>query len=167
MMFFKKSKPNENAENPNVEDKKENDSQKSHGKNNVPSAKELTGLKKTDEKTVTKVTSLKFLGELEELIHSRRKLSSDESYVARMYEKGLDKMLQKVGEEASEYIIDSKNQDRERTISEGADLLFHFILSLTAQNLSIQDITDELIQRHVHQTEQQNVQKSVRKENKK
>lgn len=131
---------------------------------------EFTGIKKTDEKTITKVKSLKFLGELEDLIHARKKLSSEESYIARMYEKGLDKMLQKVGEEATEYVIDAKNNNRERIISEGADLLFHFILSLTAQGLSLQDINDELITRHVHRvekTEKKNVGETFRKENKK
>lgn len=114
--------------------------------------------KKTNEKKAT-INSLFFIEQLEALIHERKTLSPDQSYVAKMYEKGLDKILQKVGEEATEYIIDCKNQDNERVVSEAADLLFHLILSLTAQGLSLQDVTNELIRRHTLRNE--NVSKPI------
>lgn len=110
-----------------------------------------TGEKKKNEKSA--METLLFLEQLEVLIHERKTLSPELSYVAKMYQKGFDKMLQKVGEEATEYIIDCKNQDKERVVSEAADLLFHFILSLTAQQLSLQDVVNELIQRHTIRNE--------------
>lgn len=95
---------------------------------------------------------LQFIRHLENLLRDRKSADPESSYTARLYHKGLDKILQKVGEEAVEYIIDSKNnhdtQNKERAVSEGADLLYHFIVSLSAQGLSLADVIEELQQRH-------------------
>lgn len=91
---------------------------------------------------------LSFLGRLEDILEERKDAAPESSYTARMYAKGLDKILQKVGEEAVEFIIDMKNNNRERAVEEGADLIYHFLLSLKAAGLQLSDITAELEKRH-------------------
>lgn len=91
-----------------------------------------------------------FLTELEEIIRERKenRENGKGSYTASLFESGLDKILQKVGEESVEYIIDAKNRDRARFLSEGADLLYHFMVSLAALDVSLSDVTAELKERH-------------------
>lgn len=89
-----------------------------------------------------------FLYTLEEIIQQRKTESPDTSYTAAIFQKGLDKILQKVGEEAVEYIIDAKNRDPQRAVSEAADLLYHLLVSLAANDLSIKDVEKELEKRH-------------------
>ncbi|MDH5716723.1 MAG: phosphoribosyl-ATP diphosphatase [Spirochaetia bacterium] len=93
------------------------------------------------------MASLDFIKHLENVLIERQKNPSENSYTSRLLEKGYDKVLQKVGEEAVEYILEAKNNSKEM-ITEGADLLYHFILSLTAKGLSIEDIVKELENRH-------------------
>ncbi len=95
-----------------------------------------------------KKDKLEFLLELEKIIESRKHKNSKNSYVSKILTKGMDKILQKLGEECVEYIIDTKNQKKTRAIEEGADMLFHFLISLSAQDLSILDIIQELKKRH-------------------
>ncbi len=89
-----------------------------------------------------------FLFTLEEIIQQRKNESPEKSYTAELFAKGMDKILQKVGEEAVEYIIDAKNKNRERTVSEAADLLYHLLVSLAANDLTLADIEEELTRRH-------------------
>jgi len=89
-----------------------------------------------------------FIHQLEEIINQRKNESPESSYTASLMSRGLDKILQKVGEESVEFILDAKNNNPERIISEGADLMYHFLVSLCACNLSIHDIENELRRRH-------------------
>lgn len=69
-----------------------------------------------------------FLNTLEKIIADRISNPSDNSYISNLFEKGIDKIAQKVGEEATELIIASKNENEKELIYESADLLFHFLL---------------------------------------
>lgn len=91
---------------------------------------------------------LSFLTELESILKERIENPKKGSYTNKMVKKGLDKVLQKVGEEAVEYIIDAKNRDDDRALNEAADLMYHLLLSLQMQNLSLSDVADVLRERH-------------------
>ena len=91
---------------------------------------------------------VEFLEELDKVTAERKSSNHSGSYTASLFNAGLDKILQKVGEESIEFILDSKNQNRERASEEGADLLFHFMVALQAQDLSISDIVSVLADRH-------------------
>lgn len=87
------------------------------------------------------------LKELTEILEARKSDSADTSYVASLYAKGLDKILEKVGEEATETIIAAKNGNREQIIYETADLWFHSMVMLAAKGLSSDDVLKELARR--------------------
>ncbi len=89
-----------------------------------------------------------FLEYLEEIINLRRKASPDESYVARLFAKGINKVAQKVGEEAVEMVIEAKDNNAELFLNEGADLLFHYLLLLNAKGYKLQDVVQILQKRH-------------------
>ena len=89
-----------------------------------------------------------FLSYLEEIIDLRRKSSDEKSYVKQLFEKGINKIAQKVGEEATEVIIEAKDNNEELFVGEAADLLFHFMVLLRAKNVSLQDVVYVLKQRH-------------------
>ncbi|RXE55156.1 phosphoribosyl-ATP pyrophosphatase [Methanoculleus taiwanensis] len=86
------------------------------------------------------------LDELWAVICERAENPSENSYVSSIltHRKGVDKALEKVGEEAVEFILAAKNQVRERTVSEGADLLFHFLVALRASDIDIDEVLSEL-----------------------
>ncbi|HWK06641.1 MAG TPA: bifunctional phosphoribosyl-AMP cyclohydrolase/phosphoribosyl-ATP diphosphatase HisIE [Puia sp.] len=90
-----------------------------------------------------------FLACLEEIIQER-KLQADpkDSYVASLFQKGINKIAQKVGEEAVELVIEAKDHDEKLFLNEAADLLFHYLILLCAKGYSLQDVTDVLKQRH-------------------
>lgn len=89
-----------------------------------------------------------FLAELEQIIESRKTASPESSYVAKMYAKGLNKIAQKVGEEAVELVIESKDDNQELFLNEAADLLFHYLLLLNAKGVNLQNVTEILQKRH-------------------
>lgn len=89
-----------------------------------------------------------FLFYLEEIIALRRKASPDESYVAKLFSKGINKIAQKVGEEAVELVIESKDNNEELFLNEAADLLFHYMVLLQAKGYSLQDVLYILQERH-------------------
>jgi len=89
-----------------------------------------------------------FISTLENIISERKNSPDSKSYTATLFANGLDKILQKVGEESVEYIIAAKNDNDSLAISEAADLLYHFIVSLHARNLTLDMINEELIRRH-------------------
>ncbi|MES0491930.1 MAG: phosphoribosyl-ATP diphosphatase [Leptospirales bacterium] len=89
-----------------------------------------------------------FILKLQAIIQNRKDESPEGSYTASLFQKGIDRILQKVGEESVEYILASKNSDKERIVSEGADLVYHLLVSLSANNLSIEDLSQELQRRH-------------------
>ena len=89
-----------------------------------------------------------FLDILEKIIADRITNLCDNSYVSNLFEKGIDKIAQKLGEEATEVIIASKNENKKELIYESADLLFHFLILLQKKNLRFKDIVNELEQRN-------------------
>lgn len=89
-----------------------------------------------------------FLLYLQDIIDLRRKSTDGKSYVRSLFEKGLNKIAQKVGEEATEVIIEAKDDNKDLFLNEAADLLFHFIVLLRAKNVTLQDVTQLLQQRH-------------------
>jgi phosphoribosyl-AMP cyclohydrolase / phosphoribosyl-ATP pyrophosphohydrolase len=89
-----------------------------------------------------------FLQYLEDIIELRRKSSDEKSYVRQLFDKGINKIAQKVGEEATEVIIEAKDNNEELFLGEAADLLFHFMVLLRAKDVSLQDVIYVLKQRH-------------------
>ncbi|HEY6901191.1 MAG TPA: bifunctional phosphoribosyl-AMP cyclohydrolase/phosphoribosyl-ATP diphosphatase HisIE [Puia sp.] len=90
-----------------------------------------------------------FLAHLEETIAERRvKGDAENSYVARLFNKGINKIAQKVGEEAVELVIEAKDHDDKLFLSEAADLLFHYLILLNAKGYNLQDVTSVLRERH-------------------
>ena len=89
------------------------------------------------------------LNEVWQVIQDRAEHPSAGSYVSSIltHRKGVDKSLEKVGEEAVEFILAAKNQVPERTVSEAADLLFHYLLALQASGTDVADVLDELARR--------------------
>jgi phosphoribosyl-ATP pyrophosphohydrolase/phosphoribosyl-AMP cyclohydrolase len=75
-------------------------------------------------------------------------VAADESYVASLFSKGLNKIAQKVGEEAVELVIEAKDNNEELFLNEAADLLFHYLLLLNAKGYKLQNVTKILQQRH-------------------
>ena len=89
-----------------------------------------------------------FISALEALIADRKKNPSEKSYVTRLFAKGINKIAQKVGEEAVETVIEAKDDNDDLFLSEGADLLFHWLILLQAKGYSLQDVVEILEQRH-------------------
>jgi len=91
-----------------------------------------------------------FLVCLEEIIEQRRLHGSPEtSHVARLFSKGINKIAQKVGEEAVELVIEAKDHDDGLFLNEAADLLFHYLILLNAKGFTLQDVTNVLKERHL------------------
>ncbi len=89
-----------------------------------------------------------FLFELESIIAKREKERPEGSYSTYLFTEGVDKILKKVGEEASEVIIAAKNRDKEELKWESADLLYHLLVLLKEQDLPLETVLDALAQRH-------------------
>ncbi len=90
-----------------------------------------------------------FLTELEKVIANRKENQNDsKSYVASLFRSGINKVAQKVGEEAVEVVIEAKDNDDELFLNESADLLFHYLILLQAKGFKLNDIVKVLEQRH-------------------
>jgi len=87
------------------------------------------------------------LTQLAEVLEQRKQESADSSYVASLYAKGLDTILKKIGEEATETVIAAKGGDKEQIIYEMADLWFHSMVLLADQGLHPDDVLQELQRR--------------------
>ncbi len=87
------------------------------------------------------------LNKLAEVLEARKGAAADSSYVASLYHKGLDAILKKVGEEATETVMAAKDGDAEKIIYEVADLWFHTLVLLKQQGLEPQQVLDELERR--------------------
>ena len=87
------------------------------------------------------------LQKLAEILEQRKNAKADESYVASLYESGLEKILDKIYEEAGETIEAARESDAEHLIHEVADLWFHCMVLLAQQNLSHENVLEELNQR--------------------
>ena len=89
-----------------------------------------------------------FLKELQDFIRKRHEEMPEKSYTTSLFQSGVNKMAQKVGEEAVETVIEACNGTDERLIYEGADLLYHLIVLLTSKGYRIEDLARELKERH-------------------
>ncbi|MEO1803649.1 MAG: bifunctional phosphoribosyl-AMP cyclohydrolase/phosphoribosyl-ATP diphosphatase HisIE [Bacteroidota bacterium] len=91
---------------------------------------------------------ISFLKQLSEVIHARKEASPDSSYTAQLFHRGINKIAQKVGEEAVEVIIEAKDEDEDKFLNECADLMFHFLVLLEAKNTSLSAVAQVLAERH-------------------
>ncbi len=89
-----------------------------------------------------------FLEKLQQIIKDRKNNPSEKSYTASLFKEGINKIAQKVGEEATEVIIEAKDNSPEKFKNESADLLFHFLVLLEAKNISLGDVIEVLEKRH-------------------
>ncbi|MBD1381464.1 bifunctional phosphoribosyl-AMP cyclohydrolase/phosphoribosyl-ATP diphosphatase HisIE [Metabacillus arenae] len=99
-------------------------------------------------KTAIKQDRFEMIPKLEAIIAEREAERPEGSYVTYLFEKGVDKILKKVGEEASEVIIAAKNRDPEELKWEAADLLFHLLVLLREQRLPLDEVISVLEERH-------------------
>ncbi len=95
-----------------------------------------------------KPNPLLFLSELNDFIEKRHEEMPEGSYTTSLFKDGLNRMAQKVGEEALELVIEATNGTNDRLIYEGSDMLYHLIVLLTSKGLRIEDMAKELIERH-------------------
>lgn len=91
---------------------------------------------------------LKFLTELQDFIDKRHDEMPEGSYTTKLFKDGINKIAQKVGEEALETVIEATNGNADHLVYEASDLLYHLIVLLTSKQLRIEDIADELHKRH-------------------
>lgn len=89
-----------------------------------------------------------FLAQLEEVIQSRKNATPESSYTASLFQKGINKVAQKVGEEAVELVIEAKDDNKELFIGEAADLMYHYLVLLAAKEYTLEEVIDELKRRH-------------------
>ena len=89
-----------------------------------------------------------FLRTLEKIISGRKKYPVSGSYTSTLFKKGINAIAQKVGEEAIELVIESKDDNRKLFINEAADLLFHYLVLLQAKKVALDDVVDLLKERH-------------------
>lgn len=94
--------------------------------------------------TMQTMTTQTVLSELAVVLNERKQAAPDSSYVAKLYSKGLDAILKKIGEEATETVMAAKDGQAEKIIYEVADLWFHTLVLLAQQNLHPDDVLSEL-----------------------
>lgn len=90
-----------------------------------------------------------FLHELQGVIQSRKDNPSEKSYTAELFQKGTKKIAQKVGEEATEVILEAMDGKKDLLIEESSDLLYHFLVLLSDQGLKLEDVEAKLMERHL------------------
>jgi len=89
-----------------------------------------------------------FLHHLERVIQDRKNNPSEKSYTASLFQKGINKVAQKVGEEAVELVIEAKDDNEELFLGEAADLMYHYLVLLTAKDYTLKDVIGVLKKRH-------------------
>lgn len=92
--------------------------------------------------------NVSFLGVLQDLIHQRKINLPEDSYTTKLFKSGINKIAQKVGEEAVELIIEAKDENDELLLNEAADLIYHLLVLLSARNKDIRDVVAVLEERH-------------------
>jgi len=90
-----------------------------------------------------------FLHELQAVINERKNNPSDSSYTTELLQKGTKKIAQKVGEEATEVILEAMDNQKDLLIEESSDLLYHLLVLLTDQGLKLEDVERKLLERHL------------------
>jgi phosphoribosyl-ATP pyrophosphohydrolase/phosphoribosyl-AMP cyclohydrolase len=98
--------------------------------------------------TENKASNTTFLAILEAVIAQRKTAAADTSYVASLFAKGINKIAQKVGEEAIEVVIEAKDNNEKLFLDESADLLFHYLILLQAKGYTLSDVVKVLADRH-------------------
>jgi phosphoribosyl-AMP cyclohydrolase / phosphoribosyl-ATP pyrophosphohydrolase len=93
-------------------------------------------------------TEARFLDGLEKIIRDRKNHPEDNSYISGLFKKGINKIAQKMGEEAIELVIEAKDQNEPLFLNEAADLLFHYLILLEARGHNLQEVTNVLESRH-------------------
>ena len=96
----------------------------------------------------TNSNDIQFLAYLQDFIDKRKKEMPEGSYTTSLFNKGINRMAQKVGEEAVETVIEATNGTDDRLIYEGSDLIYHLIVLLTSKGYRIEDLARELKERH-------------------
>lgn len=96
----------------------------------------------------TNRSDLNWIAELESVIAERKEKPVEESYVASLFDNGLNKIIQKVGEEAVEVVIEAKDADSDLFLNESADLIFHFLILLNAKGHKFEEVVEILRARH-------------------
>ena len=91
---------------------------------------------------------LLFLSELQDFIEERHRQMPEGSYTTSLFRDGLNRMAQKVGEEALELVIEAVNGSNERMVYEGSDMLYHLIVLMTSKGMRIEQLAEELMLRH-------------------
>ena len=91
-----------------------------------------------------------FLHELQGVIHARKNQPDEKSYTTSLFKKGTKKIAQKVGEEATEVILEAMDGQKELLIEESSDLLYHFLVLLADQGLKLEDVEAKLMERHLN-----------------
>ncbi|RPD40915.1 bifunctional phosphoribosyl-AMP cyclohydrolase/phosphoribosyl-ATP diphosphatase HisIE [Chitinophaga barathri] len=89
-----------------------------------------------------------FLTGLEQVIRDRKENPTEKSYTASLFAKGINKVAQKVGEEAVELVIEAKDDNKDLFLGEAADLLFHYLILLQAKGFTLEDVITILKERH-------------------
>ena len=107
-----------------------------------------TCFNETNTHTNPVARELSFLSELEDIITNRKNNPTEKSYTASLFAKGINKIAQKVGEEAVEIVIEAKDNNDDLFLGEAADLMFHYLILLQAKGFTLKDVTEVLQQRH-------------------
>jgi phosphoribosyl-ATP pyrophosphohydrolase/phosphoribosyl-AMP cyclohydrolase len=100
------------------------------------------------EENVQKDSSMLFLSELQDFINKRKEEMPEGSYTTKLFHDGINKIAQKVGEEALETVIEATNGTSDHLIYEASDLLYHLLVLLTEKGMRIEDVATELQKRH-------------------
>ncbi len=93
-------------------------------------------------------SNIQFISNLETIVHERQRNPSDESYTAKLTAAGTKRIAQKLGEEGVELALAATSGDREEIIDEAADLVYHLVVLLADQGLSLADVAKRLEERH-------------------
>jgi len=101
-----------------------------------------------EDNTPIESSPLAFLSELQDFIERRRKEMPEGSYTTKLFKDGVNKIAQKVGEEALETVIEATNGTDEHLVYEASDLLYHLLVLLTYKGMRIEDVAEELQKRH-------------------
>jgi len=89
-----------------------------------------------------------FIDQLRSIIKDRKNNPTEKSYTASLFAKGINKIAQKVGEEAVEIVIEAKDDNKDLFLGEAADLLFHYLILLEAKGYELDEVMEVLIERH-------------------
>ena len=92
---------------------------------------------------------MEFLKQLQDLIDERRQEMPEGSYTTKLFKKGINKIAQKVGEEAVELVIEAKDNHDELFLNEAADLMYHYLVLLSVKGKRIEDVIEILEERHI------------------